>query len=305
MIIDKLINSGILTLTVVLLAMIAIIFLFLKYRQNDGKCKVHMYYISGLLIFIIIELITYVCVNNDNTDQIVGYISFASTISSLFLSVVAIIYAIVSNNQGEAQYQKIDGASDRISTSVDRFSSMSENLSQKIMYIISELEEVKRITNDNKNNLDNYIKQQSNEQHVNVLREQITDKKFGNYESPARLIEAIIDGYINAGSYFGNIVLLACVFSYKKKRPFSTEEISVDFSKYFYAYIIASTALGIISTRFENDKFVVYAVLPMLEEKLIKNIENLYQIHYQRLLILIRIYICILDNSLGKSLKNN
>lgn len=274
MIIDKLINSGILTLTVVLLAIIAIIFLFLKYRQNDGKCKVHMYYISGLLIFIIIELITYVCVNNDNTDQIVGYISFASTISSLFLSVVAIIYAIVSNNQGEAQYQKIDGASDRISTSVDRFSSMSENLSQKIMYIISELEEVKRITNDNKNNLDNYIKQQSNEQHVNVLREQITDKKFGNYESPAQLIEAIIDGYINAGSYFGNIVLLACVFSYKKKRPFSTEEISVDFSKYFYAYIIASTALGIISTRFENDKFVVYAVLPMLEEKLIKNIEN-------------------------------
>lgn len=65
-----------------------------------------MYYISGLLIFIIIELITYVCVNNDNTDQIVGYISFASTISSLFLSVVAIIYAIVSNNQGEAQYQR-------------------------------------------------------------------------------------------------------------------------------------------------------------------------------------------------------
>lgn len=65
-----------------------------------------MYYISGLLIFIIIELITYVCVNNNNTDQIVDYISFASTISSLFLSVVAIIYAIVSNNQGEAQYQK-------------------------------------------------------------------------------------------------------------------------------------------------------------------------------------------------------
>lgn len=45
MIIDKLINSGILTLSVVLLAIIAIIFLFLKYRQNDGKCKVHMLYI--------------------------------------------------------------------------------------------------------------------------------------------------------------------------------------------------------------------------------------------------------------------
>lgn len=45
MIIDKLINSGILTLSVVLLAIVAIIFLFLKYRQNDEKGKVHIYII--------------------------------------------------------------------------------------------------------------------------------------------------------------------------------------------------------------------------------------------------------------------
>lgn len=275
MIMDKLINSGILTLSVVLLAIVAIIFLFLKYRQNDGKCKVHMYYISGLLIFIIIELITYVCVNSNNTDQIVDYISFASTISSLFLSVVAIIYAIVSNNQGEAQYQKIDKVSDRISISVDKFLSMSESLSQKIIYISSQLEDVKITTNYSKNIMENFIiKQQSNEQYSNVLSEQITGDKFEKSESPAKLIETIIDGYINSGSYFGNIVLLACVFSYKNKRPFSTEEINPDFSKYLYAYIVASTALGIVSTRVEKDKFVVYAVLPILEEKLIHNIEN-------------------------------
>lgn len=230
---DKLINSGILTLSVVLLAIIAIIFLFLKYRQNDGKCKVHMYYISGLLIFIIIELITYVCVNNNNTDQIVDYISFASTISSLFLSVVAIIYAIVSNNQGEAQYQKIDKVSDRISISVDKFISMSESLSQKIIYISSQLEDVKITTNYSKNIMENFIiKLQSNEQSSNILSEQITGDKFEKSESPAKLVETIIDGYINSGSYFGNIVLLACVFSYKKKRPFSTEEINPELSKY-------------------------------------------------------------------------
>lgn len=40
-----------------------------------------------------------------------------------------------------------------------------------------------------------------------------------------------------------------------------------------YGYIVASTALGIVSTRVENDKLVVYAVLPILEKKLIHSIE--------------------------------
>ena len=118
------------------------------------------------------------------------------------------------------------------------------------------------------------IKQQSNEQFSNVLSEQITGDKFEKSETPAKLVETIIDGYINSGSYFGNIVLLACVFSYKTKRPFSTEEINPELSKYLYGYIVASTALGVVSTRVEKDKFVVYAVLPILEEKLIHNIEN-------------------------------
>lgn len=135
------------------------------------------------------------------------------------------------------------------------------------------MEEVKKITNDNKNIFDNYIKQQNNESHINILSTQAAEKFNGNI-SPAQLIENIVDGYISAGSYFGNIGLLACVFSYKKNRPFSTDEINIDFSKYFYAYIIASTALGIVSTRFEDGKFVVSGVLPILEGKLIKNIEN-------------------------------
>ena len=93
---EAILNSGILKLVVLLLAIIAIVFLFLKYRKDEEPPKIHIYYISGLCIFIIIELVTYICVNNDNATDIVSYISFASTLSSLFLSVVAIIYAIVS-----------------------------------------------------------------------------------------------------------------------------------------------------------------------------------------------------------------
>lgn len=228
MIMDKLINSGILTLSVVLLAIVAIIFLFLKYRQNDEKGKVHIYYISGLLIFIIIELITYVCVNNNNTDQIVDYISFASTISSLFLSVVAIIYAIVSNNQGEAQYQKIDGASDRISISVDKFSLMSESLSGSIDSILSKLDEIKVISSETKNAVSQNSQKRIDSDSAPV---EIDEKDH-------KLMQMLVKRYVNVGSFYGNIVLLACILSNETKLRFKTSDIIPGSSDYLYGYII-------------------------------------------------------------------
>lgn len=265
MIIDKLINSGILTLSVVLLAIVAIIFLFLKYRQNDEKGKVHIYYISGLLIFIIIELITYVCVNNNNTDQIVGYISFASTISSLFLSVVAIIYAIVSNNQGEAQYQKIDGASDRISISVDKFSLMSESLSGSIDSILSKLDEIKVISSETKNAVSQNSQNRIDSDSAPV---EIDEKDH-------KLMQMLVKRYVNVGSFYGNIVLLACILSNETKLRFKTSDIIPGSSDYLYGYIIASTALGVVTTHVDDNYIIVDSVSPfLLKEMLLKDIKE-------------------------------
>lgn len=252
---EAILNSDILKLFVILLAIIAIVFLFLKYRKNDEHPKVHMYYISGLCIFIILELITYICVNNDKATEIVSYVSFASTISSLFLSVVAIIYAIVSNNKGEAQYQKIDRASDRISTSVDRFSSLSESLSGNINSILTKLDEIKNISNETKN--------------------AITQGNQQNSSTPTNeFVEKIIDGYIKGGSFFGNLSLLACIFSKEHNRPFGTQEIIPEFASYLYGYIIASSALGVVRTRIENDRFIVDDYIMAIKDKLIDNINK-------------------------------
>lgn len=252
---EAILNSDILKLFVVLLAIIAIVFLFLKYRKDDERPKIHMYYISGLCIFIILELVTYICVNNNNAIDIVSYISFASTLSSLFLSVVAIIYAIVSNNKGEAQYQKIDRASDRISISVDRFSTLSENLSGNISSILAKLDEIKSISDET-----NKAINQSNQQN--------------HPDQTAALVDTIIDGYIKGGSFFGNLSLLACVYSKEKGQPFTTTQLIPDFSAYVYGYIIASSALQIIRTHVVNDHFVVDTVNSTLKEKLITNINN-------------------------------
>lgn len=252
---ETILNSDILKLFVVLLAIIAIVFLFLKYRKDDERPKIHMYYISGLCIFIILELVTYICVNNDNATDIVSYISFASTLSSLFLSVVAIIYAIVSNNKGEAQYQKIDRASDRISTSVDRFSSLSENMSGNINSILAKLDEIKVISNETKN--------------------AITNNSQPNPTIPSGNINVkeLFDRYITFGSYSGNLALLACVYSKEKQRPFGTTEVFGSNSSYCYGYIIASSVLGIITTHTQNDIVFVDSINHDIKQQLVNHIK--------------------------------
>ena len=252
---EAILNSDILKLFVVLLAIIAIVFLFLKYRKNDEHPKVHMYYISGLCIFIILELVTYICVNNDNATEIVSYVSFASTISSLFLSVVAIIYAIVSNNKGDAQYQKIDRASDRISTSVDRFSSLSENLSSNINSILAKLDEIKVISSETKNAITN------NSQPNPTI-------PTGNVK-----VKDLFDRYITFGSYSGNLALLACVYSKEKQRPFGTMETFGSNAAYSYGYIIASSVFGIITTHTQNDIVYVDSINYDMKMQLINQIK--------------------------------
>ena len=169
---------------------------------------------------------------------------------------VAIIYAIVSNNQGEAQYQKIDRASDKISTSVDKFSSISENLSENINSILSKLDEIRVISDETRKTVSqNYQSHTSGQIDPSV-------------------VDKIIDGYIKGGSYYGNLGLLACVYSYEKQQPFIAAEIIPTDSDYLLGYIISSSALGIISVSLDSDNRVnISMILPTIKEKLIANIE--------------------------------
>ena len=222
-------------LVTVLIAIIVIVALFLWFGNDKVHSKIHTYYISGISVFIIIELITYICMSSSYSSDIVSYISFAATISSLFLSVVAIIYAIVSNNKGEVQYQKIDNASDRIAISVDKFSKISDEMSDDIYTIISKLEEIKTISSETKN-----VVSANSRTNPNTLT--------GTIDA-----DTLIDGYIQYGSYLGNLSLLACAYSFNTKKPFSINNLFKDNASYCYAYIMASTALGVVHAFINND----------------------------------------------------
>ena len=76
----------------------------------------HFWWIVGLLSTIIILLISYIIWGKTSDAQlIINYVSCASVILSITLSVFAILYTYVSNVQIQQQFEKIDSAAISIS----------------------------------------------------------------------------------------------------------------------------------------------------------------------------------------------
>lgn len=255
---ETFLNSDMAKLLAVLLSIIAIIYLFLRHKKDEASSNIHLYYISGIATLIILELVTYICVNNDNTTNIISYISFASTLSSLILSLVAIIYSIVSNKQGESQYKKIDNASDKISLSVDRFQSMTEELTMEMKNIITRVDELKEISKETQKCVQG-INQGSNSSYI----------KGKNIDT-----NVFVENYIKAGSFLGNLSILACIYSQKKNKPFKLSDITDVMPDYFYGYIISSSAMGIIITAVVDDSFKCNFIYQGVEKQVLHNIEN-------------------------------
>lgn len=269
----------------ILVAIVAIIFIGLKYGTSLKDKRLHLGYICGICIFLIVELATYICIQSDHSVEIVSYISFASTLSSLILSVVAIIYAIVSNNKGEVQYGKIDTASSKITDSVSEFSKKSEELTQGLSDVLTKLDEVKNISIETRDNVSQMnraglnnpkdsqsdIKQSLSSDQVDNTTTNEVEKKDGidvekqvveaKNQASQDTIDRVVSGFVNMGSFVGNLSLLACVYSHDVNKPFNASDIfppsSQDNNMYIFGYIIASTALGVVTAQNINGKFQV------------------------------------------------
>ena len=233
----------------ILVAIVAIVFIGLKYGTSLKDKRLHLGYICGICIFLIVELATYICIQSDHSVEIVSYISFASTLSSLILSVVAIIYAIVSNNKGEVQYGKIDTASSKITDSVSEFSKKSEELTQGLSDVLTKLDEVKNISIETRDNVSQMnraglnnpkdsqsdIKQSLSSDQVDNTTTDEVEKEDGidiekqvveaKNQASQDTIDRVVSGFVNMGSFVGNLSLLACVYSHDVNKPFNASDM--------------------------------------------------------------------------------
>lgn len=248
-----LLQSGILQLLVVGVAIIAVVALFLKSKINENSHKLHLLYVSGILVFVIIELVSYICIGNGmNSASIVSYVSFASTLSSLILSVVAIIYTIVSNQKGDDVFLKISDRADAINRVSDRLCEIVDNLDYKINKFENELHVIHDITND-----------------TNDAIKGISNVAANNGLSNSSLsINDVLSQLIQTGSVLGNAALLACCYSFKKNKEINLKFLFENNEEYVYGYIMAVSCLSFITVEIKDNIVTVFFVDDKLEEQL-------------------------------------
>lgn len=248
-----LLQSGILQLLVMGVALIAIVALFLKSKINENSHKLHLLYVSGILVFVIIELVSYICIGNGaNSDSIVSYVSFASTLSSLILSVVAIIYTIVSNQKGNDVFIKISDRAEAINNVSDRLCIIVDNLDNKLNKFETELHVIHNITND-----------------TNDAIKGISNVAANNGLSDGSLsIDDVLSQLIQTGSVLGNAALLACCYSSRKHKGLDLKVLFENNEEYVYGYLIAVSCLSFISIEVKDNIVTVSDVYDKLEEQL-------------------------------------
>lgn len=261
-----LINSNLPHMICMTLCIAVVACIFIRYYANGKDVndadrriqRLHTFYIAGILVFIIVELITWLCMKQDNCSDILSYVSFAATVSSLIMSVVAIIFTIVFSSRGDDQYKKIDNASEKVSQSllefskrtqdidesVSAFKDTSDSLTRKMESILTELRDVRSITEEIKDTTSN------NKADVDA------DSGEFSWETDGKKSKKVLEQFINTGSFNGNCALYACVLSKDQDKQFSLADIcdgTPNAINYCYGYLIASSALGIIEGEIGKD----------------------------------------------------
>ena len=244
---NSIIESGIVHLIVVCVAVVAMIKNFLSVKWSENS-RVHVLYISGILVFLIIELVTYICIQNDTCSNIMPYISFAATLSSLILSIVAIIYSIVTNNKGDDVFVKIEDRTKDLVKETEKFQSVAAQLIKDLSTIKSGMTNIQSIAEETNQQLK--VIQNSNS--ISPDRKKINED------------EEYIKNSILYGSLIGNAGLLACYYSQKYNKPFKSTELFKNNSEYVYGYIIAYSTLFVINVEIVDDVFTITSAHPKL-----------------------------------------
>ena len=267
-------------LFIVLGAIVIVARLVMKYltRQGAGtdkKSNIHVYYLVGIGSLLLIELVTYILTREEPASSaIFDQISFASTISSILLSVIAIIYSIVSGSKGTNLYVKTEEVSKQIgetlsdlrdlSTTVEKLEKIPDDIEKHLQELKGQMQRMEKMSEQ--------ISLQLNQEvipKIDRLPKEVGGLVNGGDSSGARDLkdpskerETIFRYYISQSSFYGGLVLLGCCYAGKKKEKIDLKEMtskilgeeSISILWYLLGYAIASSALGILDVEFEMEK---------------------------------------------------
>lgn len=217
--------------------------LYLEKRMT----RIHRNYIVGFLAFGVISLIT-ALYGGDSKSNIFTYISFASTITSFVLSILAIFVTMQSNSGLENQISKMESNSaliNKLSTKLDNTLTQVTTANEKIEKSTRELSEVT-------NNIIPQV-QETLSHHEDIINQKLS----GYYSIPQNQtenikIDSLREWYISNISAIGLAATYACCLSLEKNKSFNRNDLFQLMSDYVFGVIVGISSVGFITTKIDD-----------------------------------------------------
>ncbi len=228
--------------------------------------KVHAFYILLILLAVIIGLVT---VKWNEIPNLPALITFALTVTSLVLALLAIIYAYVSNFSFQQTTAVLSRAADDVLKSAGEVRRATEQLGTQVQGIPTLLKSVgERVEQTHTLLMEYSTKQASN---VPIV-------EAGSVSS-----KDLAERFLTNSSVTGLFGLLAMKFSIEKKKTFSlaqfAERTAVGVSDYMYGFLVAGSSAGIVSYSGGADDILGTElndiVAAKLEGELVRHIQTL------------------------------
>jgi hypothetical protein len=232
----------------------------------EEKYKIHAFYIVGILLTVIIVLVS---VQWSGIPNLSEKLSFALTLASLILAILAIGYAVYSNVSISRNVSTLNDVSLSVTSSAKDISEAARDLSNKIEGIPTKLE----IMEGKVDQTNILLKQYSEKQEVPSKSEE---------QQPTENRNSTDDSFLKRSSITGLETLYACSLAYTTKIPFTIESLcestnigAIDYVKGFMVAAFASETIDSVSSKeIYNIIDISKDVLEGVKAELVERVKN-------------------------------
>lgn len=231
----------------------------------NREYKVHAFYILLILFSIIIGLIS---VKWSEIPGLVGYITFALTVSSLSLAVLAIIYSIYSNSTLSQNVVSLEQASRDVSDTAKAIDQVTTGLALKVEAIPSLIEIVG-----------------ARVEHTHQLIEEMAEKPSETLVSPTTTVAASTDIFgsaIRSFSVSAILSLYACSVAFDKEMSFKMsdlcEKVKLLNRHYMYGFLVGVSCFGALKYKLHQDILTVIEINDSLNPLIKKRLEEIIEL---------------------------
>ncbi|MFA5125339.1 MAG: hypothetical protein WC473_06005 [Patescibacteria group bacterium] len=220
----------------------------LHYRYN-------LFYLLLISMIIIVALLT---TEWGAIPNLASLISFGLTLTSLFLSLIAIIFAIFSNFSFSKSAGDLQTASSKICEATDKLQEATLGIEAKIEKIPTLIECL--ATNF----------QEGQEKLLSKISEQKVDYRE---KTVIEINGEVVSRFLKKCSYNGLLFLYSCKLAKDTRIAFKIEDLKLDQS-YTHGFMVACTSIGLIQFTEREKIYVITDVDTNLAEKIKDALQN-------------------------------